>query len=340
MKKGKNYRSVWSRIAGMVFLLILVVFACLDIDATSYTFSFNFRKLPNCAPFIFLYILLQFWLFPSHIRQRRAGRFFLMSVLTTIAISLLWVFVFLPHFHAHHDLNSKMIFVHWLSCFIICIVVLGFFVTINLPHLTITIEDERQKIESEKAKAELELLKYQLNPHFLMNTLNNIHALIEIDACAAQQSVRMLSKLMRFMYNENSQERIDIQKDMDAMETYFDLMRLRFIDTVDIRFNVPSPMPNVKIPPCIFVNLAENAFKHGVSYHGKSFVYFDLTIDAHWVCGTIRNSLSSQNAHVKSTGFGLDALLNRLEYLYPDRYKYDVQITDNEYIVELKIPVE
>lgn len=152
MKKGKNYRSVWSRIAGMVFLLILVVFACLDIDATSYTFSFNFRKLPNCAPFIFLYILLQFWLFPSHIRQRRAGRFFLMSVLTTIAISLLWVFVFLPHFHAHHDLNSKMIFVHWLSCFIICIVVLGFFVTINLPHLPLPSKTKGKKLRARKLK--------------------------------------------------------------------------------------------------------------------------------------------------------------------------------------------
>lgn len=342
MKQNKSYGNLWTRVASVVFLLALIVISCVEINSNSGTISFNLSQLPNCIPFILLYFLLEFWLFPSHVRKRKAGRFFLVSLILTIAISVFWTFCATPFLHHTHLnlMSGKVPFAHWISCFIICLVVLGFFTTINLPHLTVSLSGERQQMEIEKTKAELELLKYQLNPHFLMNTLNNIHALIEIDSATAQEAVRMLSKLMRFMYNENSHERIDIQKDMETMKTYFDLMRLRFIDTVDIQFNIPPTLPNLKIPPCIFVNLAENAFTHGVSYQNKAFVYFDLSIDDQWVCGKVRNSRPSQPTNVKSTGFGLDALRNRLEYLYEGRYEYNVQITDTEYIVELKIPID
>ena len=110
-----------------------------------------------------------------------------------------------------------------------------------------------------KLQLELNLLKYQLNPHFLMNTLNNIHALIEEDKESAQDALRLLSKFLRYMYYDNSHERVPLSKDIDALRSYFELMRLRFLDTVDIQFIVPNELPDVRVAPNLFVNLAENA---------------------------------------------------------------------------------
>lgn len=342
MKNDIVPKTLWSRLAGAVFLLVLILLNCLIFDRDTYRFTFESKLLFNCIPFLYFYFLLSYRIFPSHVRERRAAHYFGVSILTSVVLALLWTIISLLLIKAipMYDITGRMFFVHFLYCFLSCIITFGFFTVINLPIVTIHFGVKTKQMAAEKALAELQLIKYQLNPHFLMNTLNNIHALIEIDSMAAQDAVRMLSKLMRFMYNENSNERIDIQKDMNAMKTYFDLMRLRYIDSVDIRFNIPETMPNVKIPPCIFVYIAENAFTHGVSYKNKAFVHFDLTIEDGWVCGRVRNSRSPQQPNVNSTGFGLDALKHRLEYLYQNRYEYDVQITENEYTVQLKLPIE
>lgn len=201
-------------------------------------------------------------------------------------------------------------------------------------------ENERREAEKLRIEAEHKLLQYQLNPHFLMNTLNNIHAQIDIDSEAAQESVRMLSKMMRYMLYETSQDKVPLSKEVEFLSNYFEMMRRRYIDSVDIKFIVPQEIPNISVPPALFINLVENAFKHGVTYNSNSYVHFELTVDAHTITCRVENSKIKNKADIReSFGFGVESLRKRLNLLYGKHHTYDIRETDNEYNVLLTIPI-
>ncbi len=211
---------------------------------------------------------------------------------------------------------------------------------IHFMFLMMETENERQEAEKLKAEAELKLLKYQLNPHFLMNTLNNIHALIELDTEEAQKSVRLLSQMMRYMLYESNLEKVELKKEIQFLSIYFEMMKKRYIDTVPIDFIVPDEIPNVQIPPALFINLAENAFKHGITYDSNAFLRFELVFSPDSISCLVSNSKITNGADIQeSFGFGIESLQKRLDLIYPKQYTYKIQETDNEYNVELTIPI-
>ena len=220
---------------------------------------------------------------------------------------------------------------------------LTIFATVTAVHFTfqmIETENERREAEKLRIEAEHKLLKYQLNPHFLMNTLNNIHAQIDLDSEAAQESVRLLSKMMRYMLYETNQDKVSLSKEVEFLSNYFEMMKRRYIDTVSIKFIVPQEVPNITVPPALFINLAENAFKHGVTYNANSFVHFELTMEGRTVICRVENSKIKNKADIReSFGFGIDSLRKRLDLLYGKNYTYDIRETDDEYNVLLIIPI-
>ena len=217
------------------------------------------------------------------------------------------------------------------------------FATVTAVHFTfqmIETENERREAEKLRIEAEHKLLKYQLNPHFLMNTLNNIHAQIDLDSEAAQESVRLLSKMMRYMLYETNQDKVSLSKEVEFLSNYFEMMRRRYIDSVAINFIVPKEIPNINVPPALFINLAENAFKHGVTYNANSYVHFELTVDPHTITCRVENSKIKNKADIQeSFGFGVESLRKRLNLLYGKHHTYDIRETDNEYNVLLIIPI-
>ncbi|MBO6250319.1 MAG: histidine kinase [Muribaculaceae bacterium] len=200
-------------------------------------------------------------------------------------------------------------------------------------------EDHKQYEELKQAslEQELEYLKYQINPHFFMNTLNNIHALVDIDPDRAKTSVVELSKLMRYLLYEGTQERIDLQRGIDFLEHYFSLMRLRYTDKVRINFSVPPEIPNVQIPPLLMVPFVENAFKHGVSYQNLSFVDVTMTIEdniLHFACSNSKNDSQQERG-----GVGLANVRKRLDLIYGDSYHLTTTDGPTVYSMQLDIPL-
>ena len=220
---------------------------------------------------------------------------------------------------------------------------LTIFATVTAVHFTfqmIETENERREAEKLKIEAEHKLLKYQLNPHFLMNTLNNIHAQIDIDSEAAQESVRLLSKLMRYMLYEANHDRVPLAKEVDFLSNYFEMMRKRYIDTVSIELIVPKEIPNISIPPVLFINLAENAFKHGITYDTSSFLRFELKVENDKIiCHSVNSKIKNKADIQESYGFGIESLRKRLDLIYADNYTYDIEDTENTYTVNLIIPI-
>lgn len=336
----KIARSMFfAHMVNWVFMIFVVFYYCMELKIEEQTVALNPHLLLTCTPYILIYLLLECWLFPKYIRTRRVRLYSVIAFGLVVGISLIWSFLIRPHLTAEVNI-PYFSFLRWVVCFLMCLTVFFVITANNLFAFSFKLEQEREAMAKTKLQLELNLLKYQLNPHFLMNTLNNIHALIEEDKEAAQNALRLLSKMMRYMYYDNSQQRVPLAKDIEALQSYFELMRLRFINTVDIQFIVPKDIPNVSIAPNLFVNLAENAMKHGISTTEPSFVHFSLDVDDHFVNCKVSNSNFPHTIVADSTGFGLENLRKRLDLLYPKQYVYNVESTDSEYFVELKIPVQ
>jgi hypothetical protein len=134
-------------------------------------------------------------------------------------------------------------------------------------------------LEKENLEQQLEYLRYQINPHFFMNTLNNIHALVDIDPEKAKDTILELSKMMRFVLYEGDKKGVPLLREFDFIRNYITLMKLRYTDKVKITVNLPQEVPDNQIPPLMLITFIENAFKHGISYQHNSFIDIQVDID-------------------------------------------------------------
>ena len=136
----------------------------------------------------------------------------------------------------------------------------------------------QKETEKEKLNSELAFLKNQISPHFFFNTLNNIYSLISINAEDSQKAVLKLSKLMRYLLYESEQGNTKLSNEIDFMNNYIDLMKLRMNDKVDLTVSFPKKYEDKNIPPLLFIPFIENAFKHGISYREKSFIDINMMV--------------------------------------------------------------
>lgn len=183
-------------------------------------------------------------------------------------------------------------------------------------------EKERAESELQRSLAELKNLKNQINPHFLLNTLNNIYALTTFDHEKAQRAITRLSSLLRYMLYDNQAEWVTLNQEIEFLKSYIALMRLRVMANVEIKtyFEVPE-QENMPIAPLIFISLVENAFKHGVSPTEKSFVHVSLQASRERIVFRCINSYFPKDANDKSPGgIGLQQVERRLALSYPGRY--------------------
>lgn len=195
-------------------------------------------------------------------------------------------------------------------------------------------------LEHQNTRAELDYLKYQLNPHFFMNTLNNIHALVDIDTEKAKDTIVELSRLMRYVLYDSNRPAVHLADEVSFMNHYIELMRLRYTANVDIRTNFPVESGAVKVPPLLFVPFIENAFKHGISYRSASFIDIDMRIRDNRIIFNCDNSKAISRADDNHHGIGLENLRKRLLLLFNDNFDLSISDADDHYAVSLSIPIE
>lgn len=196
------------------------------------------------------------------------------------------------------------------------------------------------QIEKHALERQLQYLKYQVNPHFFMNTLNNIHALVDIDPERAKTSIVELSKLMRYVLYEGNNKLTSLSREVQFLRNYVQLMSMRYTGNVSICLDVPEVLPDSMLPPLLLVIFVENAFKHGISYRTKSFVEINLQPHGDRLLFSCRNSRPEikHDENMKG-GVGLSNVRRRLDLLFPDDYTLDIKETDDTYTVKLEIPL-
>ena len=195
-------------------------------------------------------------------------------------------------------------------------------------------------IERDSLNAQLAYLKYQINPHFFMNTLNNIHALVLIDPEKANRMIETLSRLMRYVLYDGNRSLAPLPKELEFVEHYVELMRVRYTDNVRIDIHFPDSVPDISVPSLLFATFIENAFKHGVSYESDSFIEISLRADSGGgVCFMCRNSRLPEHDDTHG-GVGLANAHKRLQLIYGDSYALDITPSAKEYLVTLRLPAK
>lgn len=233
-----------------------------------------------------------------------------------------------PAFIGEHDIVASVI------------LILMFGMNLGVKGYFKSREDRKRmsELEHENLEQQLEYLKYQINPHFFMNTLNNIHALVDIDPEQAKHTIVELSKMMRFILYEGDRNGVMLSREMEFIRTYVTLMRLRYTDKVTIRTDLPSEMPDRTIPPLILIPFVENAFKHGISYLKQSFIDIKVTVQSGKLRFLCLNSKADKSNEEKG-GVGLANVRKRLDLLYGRNYTLNIQDEAESYRVELLIPL-
>ena len=210
--------------------------------------------------------------------------------------------------------------------------------------------DQRQltELEHKNLEQQLEYLKYQLNPHFLMNTLNNIHALVDIDGERAKEAIIQLSKILRYVLYESNHERVPMAKETEFMDNYTQLMRMRYTDKLRFSVSFPDDATGITVPPLLFISFVENAFKHGVSYQQDSFIDIVCRCTTGrrgenrllWICRNSKHRKPDAVDMPAQGGVGMANVRQRLDLIYGNDYSLDISETDNTYEVTLNIPLD
>lgn len=356
--KGFNY-PIPSFVPAILAWLFMILFPLvLILDPESYTEStLNLRNtigfyLPLILA-ISIFVINQKYLVPSCIFKKHYIKYFIWNAFL-IGISLFirevvfflvdrnpndsWGYFFNTYCFSfvkgHFSIWTIVSFATLVS--IVCVICVFYHIIIRqVIRAFITREQKRAELQYE-----LDFLKNQLSPHFLFNTLNNISALIQIDPKRAESSMAKLSKLLRVMLYQTSDDLIPINDDIDILRKYADLEKLRLDESFDFTFDVDVESPNSKIAPLIAMPLMENALKHSINPNGQSFAHIRIEQKANLFTFMAENSNFPRKSSSKASGLGLATFKKRLELLYPNHYEYSTQNDEQIYRSILKITLQ
>ncbi len=191
--------------------------------------------------------------------------------------------------------------------------------------------------EAQRAETELEFLKAQLNPHFLFNSLNSVYSLVRNQSKEAPEAVITISELMRYMLYEANQDQVDLEKEIDYIQNYVALQRLRLSNSENVKVQVKGDYEDKKIAPLLLITFIENAFKYGTDFKGMTKVDIKIEIDDDHLYFRTVNLIGVQKVDEMNSGIGLKNVENRLDFLYPKLHALQVQKKDGDFVVDLHL---
>lgn len=215
------------------------------------------------------------------------------------------------------------------------------FLSIAFSRFSYQNEVMRHKVETDHLKLQLDLLKAQLQPHFLFNTLNSLYGMSLAQSKDTSRFILLLSQMMQYILYDGNQEEVPLSEEVNFLKGYFEIEQKKFPEAL-IRFNIPETIPDVKVPPLLFLPLVENAFKHGRhKLENKAGVTAGLLLDQQGLFFKIENEmLPPQPLKSSRGGIGLVNIRKRLELYYPGKHKLRVQELNGMYTADLSITLK
>lgn len=357
MNQTNNKRLETLIYAGL-WIIAIILFLLDIMRARSYTnmplldLNALARLSLTLLPFMVLFALNNYLFIPKLLKKGLYAKYFL-AVLCLIGIIWFWqkfqffnIFGFQefhtrevpPHHHGPHPLLPLPLFLDA----IYDVLIIGVNLAVSLLFQQFADRLKHESLQKENAENQLVYLKAQINPHFYMNMLNNIHGMIDIDPTKAQDMVIEMSRLMRYMLYESSRSEIQLAAEIGFIKDYLALMRVRYPeDCVNMLTQFPKSKETIGIliPPLLFLVFLENAFKHGISYSQVSFVSVSISLEDKKIIFRCMNSMHTADNEKAGEGIGLENVKRRLKLIYGHNYQLEIDKTESVYTVNLTIPI-
>lgn len=223
--------------------------------------------------------------------------------------------------------------------------ILSYLLFISFMYLDAYYLSYMEKIQNERRlneilkEAELNLLKSQMNPHFIFNSLNSISSLTMLDPEKAQEMIIRLSDFLRYTVTASKQQLVTLQKEMDMCKAYLAIEKIRFGNKVEFTFNEAPETLHLSVPAMILQTLFENAIKHGV-YNSLTMecIHFSSSLQDDRLLLTITNSFDAEASPKVGTGTGLKNVKNRLDLIYDKNAILETTVEENRFIASLNLP--
>ncbi|PKP33922.1 MAG: hypothetical protein CVU00_09180 [Bacteroidetes bacterium HGW-Bacteroidetes-17] len=286
-----------------------------------------------------------YFLMPKFLLKQKYFKFFLYFILTTIPILyceyLIYYYVQLPMRVSPDEIAAFNFFNRFtiLSLFFSVYSVTISAIAIKLLKEWYASQREKSELQNQSLISELALLRSQINPHFLFNTLNNIDSLIEHNPDRASSSIIKLSGIMRYMLYDSNADYVPLEKELDYIKSFIDLQQLRMKNPGHTKLKIEGDFVGKLIPPMLFVPFVENAYKHGSKQKSKPGILINVEIKENTITFEVINSCIKDAvvSKDKTGGIGLQNIKRRLELLYKDKHELNIINDDEKYHVILKL---
>jgi two-component system, LytTR family, sensor kinase len=237
--------------------------------------------------------------------------------------------------HMHHHFHPQMV----IGPVFFGIVTFALSTSFRITSEWFRSEKVKKEMENEKLISELAFLKSQVNPHFLFNILNNICSLARKKSDDTENAIIKLARIMRYMLDESKDEKVSLEKEIEYLQNYIELQRMRVSGNTDIRFQIEGKPDLLMIEPLLLIPFVENAFKHGISYLENYTISISLKISPDDLEFNVENPVFRKGVKEISTesGIGLKNVLRRLELLYPDKHSIKIEEGEAKYMINLII---
>ncbi|MFK8054838.1 MAG: sensor histidine kinase [Saprospiraceae bacterium] len=335
------HASYWLAYFALAAIAVLAISQTVDITPADVEFYKGVIVGIGIAPAIFTFYIFYFLLFPRYLQQRKITQAVISGILVSLASFLVGAFTlsFTANmgWSCYAESNyvailivSFLSFLHGVAAFIIR----GF----------ITWYQEikwKEELQQKNHEMELAVIKSQLDPHFLFNTLNNIDILIVKNPAQASEYLNKLSDIMRFMLFETKTQKIPLAQEIEYIHKYVELQKIRTANEEYVNFTVNGNPENTAIAPLVFIPFIENAFKHTNNKKLKDAITIEINVSDTSVSMRCNNKIDpTRSSIVERNGLGHELISKRLRLLYPDLHALDIKREEDSYQVFLKIDHE
>lgn len=319
----------------LVFLPILLSFGKNEIMSLNKIPNWAFMILLNTGIFYFYFSYFnKIFLKKEKIISYIVASFFIVAIYSIIKIIL--YDQIRPFLNVGEDTRS-FIAKFWIGS-LANILYISIAIFLNFTSFWFKNQRIKEQLEKKSLESELNLLKHQVNPHFLFNTLNNIHTLVYKKSDNATDAVLKLSHLMRYMIYETQNPKVALEKELEQIHNFIDLQKLRFNKNATISFDKKGSVDKIFIAPMLIIPFVENAFKHGNLSKENSFIKINVSVINKIFTIEIVNSINNSPVNKDEySGIGLENVRKRLELIYPKKHKLKIANIENNFVVNLSV---
>jgi two-component system, LytTR family, sensor kinase len=300
----------------------------------------HLKEIPLAVIGMFASLLIvvfytNFWLLIPRILNRFGTRYYALSIFVLWLLFTGIATILKMFFFENSDLIPYAAFVFPF------VLIVAMSLSIHLLMEKSKLEQQQKERENETLKSELSFLRSQISPHFLFNVMNNVVALSRVQPEKVEPTLIQLSQLMRYMLYSSDEKKVSIAKEVDYLESYIALQKLRFGDSVDVIFDKKGIYTEGSfIEPMLLIPFVENAFKHGVGFVEQPKISISLSISDNTLIFSVLNPFDALNTDVKDndSGIGLKNVSRRLDLLYGDNH--NLKITQNEGVFQVNLTIK